>query len=82
MYPDNKEARFLLGKVYLETEDAVGAEKELHLVLTVEEPELSFQRIEELGLIVSTHKILYSGGCVDITNDVIANLDEETLAGN
>jgi len=59
----------------------VGAEKDLMLVLEKSEPEFPVQN--ELGMIIGTHKVLYSGGCVDITNDVLAKLDaEETTSDN
>jgi Skp family chaperone for outer membrane proteins len=50
-------------------------EKGLPLVIERSEPDFSVQR--DLGLIISTHKVIYSRGCVDITNDVLAKLDAE-----
>jgi Skp family chaperone for outer membrane proteins len=59
----------------------VGAEKGLILVLEKSEPEFPIQ--SDFGLIIGTHKVLYSGGCPDITDDVIAKMDaEETKTGN
>lgn len=54
----------------------LAAKKGLALVLTVEEPQLPTQRYEELVMTISTHKVLYSGGCVDLTNEVIVELDK------
>lgn len=52
-------------------------QKGLTLVLGADEPQFPLQRYEELMMTLSTHKVLYSGGCLDITNDVIAELDKE-----
>ncbi len=50
----------------------LAAEKGLGLVLGADEPEFPIQRYDEL----STHKVLYSDGCVDLTNEVVARLDK------
>jgi Skp family chaperone for outer membrane proteins len=49
-------------------------EKGLEMVLERTEPEFPISS-DELMLTVSTHKVLYDGGCVNLTNDVIARLD-------
>ena len=54
----------------------VAAKKGLNLVIGADEPEFPFQSYEELVMTLSTHKVLYSDGCVDITNEVIAELDK------
>lgn len=54
----------------------LAAEKGLNMVLGADEPEFPFQRYEELVLTLSTHQVLYSDGCVDLTNEVIARLDK------
>jgi Skp family chaperone for outer membrane proteins len=54
----------------------LAAEKGLNLVLGADEPEFPFQRYEELVMTLSTHKVLYNEGCVDLTNEVIARLDK------
>ncbi len=64
----------LYQKVLLTTKD-LAAEKGLILVLEKSEPEFPIQ--SELGMIIGTYKVLYSGGCLDITNDIIAKLDAE-----
>jgi Skp family chaperone for outer membrane proteins len=51
-------------------------QKGLNLVLGADEPQFPFQRYEELVLTLSTHKVLYNNGCVDLTNEVIARLDK------
>lgn len=53
----------------------LAVEKGLPLVIERSEPDFSVQR--DLGLIISTHKVIYSGGCVDITNEVLDKLDAE-----
>jgi len=55
----------------------LAAEKGLPLVLGSDEPEFPMQRYEELAMTLSTHKVLYSNGCMDLTNEVIAELDKE-----
>ena len=55
----------------------LAAEKGLPLVLGSDEPEFPIQRYEELAMTLSTHKVLYSNGCLDITDEVIAELDKE-----
>jgi Skp family chaperone for outer membrane proteins len=54
----------------------IGAQKELLLVLAADEPQFPLQRVEELGAVISTNKVLYNGGCQNITSDVMARLDE------
>jgi hypothetical protein len=34
-------------------------------------------RYEELVMALRTHKVLYNGGCLDLTDAVIAALDKE-----
>lgn len=66
----------------LKTAQDLGQEKGLYLVLATEEPNLSPQRVDDFANVVRTHKVLYSGGCVDLTDEVIKKLNEETQAGN
>ena len=54
----------------------VAEEKGLDLVLEKSEPELPAPNANELTLTISTHKLLYSGGCVDVTSDVMARIDQ------
>ena len=54
----------------------LAAQKSLNMVLGADKPEFPFQRYEELVMTLSTHKVLYSDGCVDLTNEVIARLDK------
>ncbi|MHC4570212.1 MAG: OmpH family outer membrane protein, partial [Planctomycetota bacterium] len=59
----------------------VGAGKGLNLVLQRSEPEFPVQNADQLMMVISTHKVLYGDGCVDVTDEVIAELDkiESTL---
>jgi Skp family chaperone for outer membrane proteins len=54
----------------------LGAKKGLTLVLGADEPEFPFQRYDELVMTLSTHKVLYHNGCVDLTIEVVAQLDK------
>ncbi len=53
----------------------VAKEKGLGLVLEKSEPELPAASANELTLTISTHKVLYSAGCEDITDAVLAKVD-------
>jgi Skp family chaperone for outer membrane proteins len=66
-----------LYKEILHITKELAAQKGLALVLEVEEPEFPMPRYEELVMSLRTHKVLYGGGCVDLTDDVIAALDKE-----
>ncbi|TKJ39318.1 MAG: hypothetical protein CEE38_00835 [Planctomycetes bacterium B3_Pla] len=54
----------------------VAAKKGLDLVLERSEPTFPIQGADQLMMTLSTHKVLYGGGCADITDDVIAELDK------
>jgi len=60
--------------VIRETEN-VAREKGLDLVLEKSEPELPAESGNELTLAISTHKVLYGGGCTDITEEVMTKVD-------
>jgi Skp family chaperone for outer membrane proteins len=53
----------------------VAEQKGLDIVFEKSEPELPAASANELTLTVSTHKLLYSGGCVDITEEVMTGVD-------
>jgi Skp family chaperone for outer membrane proteins len=59
----------------LKSIEAVAKEKGLDLVLERTEPKFPIAS-EEVYSTVSTNKVLYGGGCVDLTNDVIARIDD------
>jgi Skp family chaperone for outer membrane proteins len=52
-------------------------QKDLDLVLEKDEIDEISLSVNEISRTMSTHKVLYSGGCVDITNEVVARLDKE-----
>ncbi|MBN2130699.1 MAG: OmpH family outer membrane protein [Sedimentisphaerales bacterium] len=54
--------------------EAVAKEKGLDLVLERTEPEFPISS-EELMMTFSSHKVLFGGGCVDLTAEVTARLD-------
>jgi Skp family chaperone for outer membrane proteins len=54
----------------------VAARKGLDLVLQRSEPEFPILSADQLMMTLSSHKVLYGGGCVDITDEVIAELDK------
>jgi Skp family chaperone for outer membrane proteins len=51
--------------------------KGLFLVMTSEEVNFPMETYDELMSTMTTHKVLYSNGCVDLTAEVIAKLDAE-----
>jgi len=55
----------------------LAAEKGLALVLEGDEPQFPIQQYEELAMTLNTHKVLYNNGCLDLTEEVIAELDKE-----
>jgi Skp family chaperone for outer membrane proteins len=56
----------------------VAKEKGLDLVLEKSEPDLPAANSNELTLTISTHKVLYSAGCEDITDAVMAKVDSNS----
>ena len=54
--------------------EALAKEKGLDLVLERSEPKFPLAS-EEVWSTVGTHKVLYGGGCVNLTNDVIDRID-------
>ena len=56
------------------TSDIAG-QKGLDLVLEKSEPDLPAANSNELTLTISTHKVLFSSGCEDITDAVLAKVD-------
>ncbi len=55
----------------------VAKEKGLDLVIREDEVDFSETNTSELGLALRVQKLLYSGGCLDITDEVTARLDAE-----
>jgi len=55
----------------------VAAQNGLDMVLESSEPDLPAPTAEALVDAIRTHKLLYSAGCVDISDEVMARLDTE-----
>jgi Skp family chaperone for outer membrane proteins len=52
-------------------------QKGLDVVLEKDEIDITALNVNELNQTMITHKVLYSGGCIDITDEVIDRLDKE-----
>jgi Skp family chaperone for outer membrane proteins len=55
----------------------VAKEKGLDIVFENDEPELPALSAQDLMMAIRTHKVLYSGGGLDITNEVMSRVDVE-----
>ncbi len=55
----------------------VAKQKGLDIVFENDEPELPALSAQELMMAIRTHKVLYSGGSLDITNEVMNRVDVE-----
>ena len=55
----------------------VAKQKGLDLVFEKDEIDFPAASANELMLTIRTHKLLYSGGCVDVTDEVMARLDAD-----
>ncbi|MHC4913002.1 MAG: OmpH/Skp family outer membrane protein [Planctomycetota bacterium] len=55
----------------------VAKQRGLDVVFENDEPELPALSGQELMMAIRTHKVLYSGGCLDITEEVMNRVDEE-----
>ncbi len=65
-----------LYKEILRITKELATQKGLALVLAVDEPEFPMTRYEDLAMALRTHKVLYNGGCLDLTGEVIAEMDK------
>ena len=52
-------------------------QKGLDVVLEKDEIDILALSVNEFNQTMITHKVLYSGGCIDITDEVMARLDKE-----
>ena len=50
--------------------------KGLNMVLEVDEPVFPMTNTDELMMALQTHKVLYSAGCVDLTAEVVVEMDK------
>ncbi len=64
-----------LYKSILEVVSEVAKKKDLDLVFESDEVEFPSVNTNDLMLTIRTNKLLYSGGCLDVTSDVTARLD-------
>jgi outer membrane protein len=61
----------------LEQVKKVAESKKLDMVFTKDELDFPAMSLNEATMIIRTHKVLYCGGCTDITEDVLTALDKE-----
>jgi Skp family chaperone for outer membrane proteins len=71
-----------LYKDILKTTGDVAEAKGLELVLEQEEPEFPASSANDLMMTIRTYKVLYSGGCENITGEVIAKINAADEAAN
>ncbi len=69
----------LLYKEILTVVNDIAKKKGLEMVLERTEPTFPTATADQLMMTLSTHKVLYDAGCVDITDDVIAELNKKDL---
>lgn len=55
----------------------VAEEQKLDMVFTQDEIEFPAISLNDAMMMIRMHKVLYCGGCADITDDVLAGLDKE-----
>jgi len=75
-----KEKNLFIEELYkeiLQETREVAEQRGLDLVFEKSEPELPALSAKDLALAIRMHKLLYSGGCLDITDEVMARLDKE-----
>jgi Skp family chaperone for outer membrane proteins len=66
----------VLYKETLRITKELGEKKGLTMVLGVDEPDFPMTNTDELMMALQTHKVLYSGGCVNLTEEVVAEMDK------
>jgi len=66
-----------LYKEVLRITGELAQQKGLELVLEMDEPEFPVESGDELMMTLSTHKVLYSAGCLDLTDEVVTRLDAQ-----
>jgi len=69
----------LLYKEILTVVNDIAKKKGLDMVLERTEPTFPTATADQLMMTLSTHKVLYDGGCLDITDEVIAELNKKDL---
>jgi len=63
----------------LRVTNEVAKEKGLDLVIEKDEIEFPASSIQDALTVIRTHKVLYSGGCPDFTDEVVGRLDSEKV---
>ena len=66
----------LLYKEVLRITKELAKQKGLAIVFEVAEPDFPMTNTDELMMALQTHKVLYSGGCVDLTADVVVEMNK------
>ncbi len=66
-------------KEILRITNELAKQKGLDIVLEKTEPEFPAPTMDEFVMMLNTHKVLYSGGCVDLTPEVTARLDQQEI---
>ena len=61
----------------LQITSELAEQKGLDLVLEKDEIDVLALSLNQISDTIRTHKVLYSGGCVDISDEVVARLDKE-----
>ena len=62
----------------LKVTETIAKERGLDLVLERTEPKFPMTASEEVLSVISTHKVLYCGACVDLTSEVLTRVDAST----
>ena len=66
----------VLYKEALRITKELAKQKGLMMVLAVDEPDFPMVNMDELMMVLQTHKVLYSDGCVNLTAQVVAEMDK------
>ena len=66
----------VLYKEVLRITKDLAKQKGLTMVLEVDEPVFPMVNTDELMMALQTHKVLYSGGCVDLSAEVVVEMDK------
>jgi len=61
----------------LQITSELAEQKGLDVVLEKDEIDILALSVNEIEQTIRTHKVLYSGGCVDISDEVVARLDKK-----
>ena len=64
-----------LYKEVLSVVSTVAQEKGLEMVFESDDPQFPIEQAEDLMLTIRTHKLLYKGGCLNLTDEVMTRLD-------